>query len=71
MNGIMVLLGLVVLVVGVVLSLYSVGYTESVYGVTLITGIESPYKNIGVVLLVFGIIGLGLGFIWPSGSESS
>ena len=71
MNGKLVILGIFVLLAGGFLALYSVTHTQDVYGVTLITGLESPYRNIGVVLLVFGIIGLGLGFIWPSGSESS
>ena len=71
MNGKLVILGIFVLLAGGFLALYSVTHTQDVYGVTLITGLESPYRNIGVVLLVFGIVGLGLGFILPSRSELS
>jgi len=71
MNGIIALLGIVVLVAGGFLALYSITHTQDVYGVTLITGLESPYRNYGIILLVFGIIGIVLGIIWPSKSESS
>ncbi len=68
MNGEIVALGIVVLVAGVFLLLYTVTHTESVFGVTVITGIENPYRDYGFILLFFGTIGLLLGLVMPKKS---
>jgi len=69
MNGSIAGLGIVVLIVGVFLSLYSETYTQSVYGVTLITRIEYPYRTYGFILLLVGILSLVLGLAMPKKSD--
>ena len=71
MNGIIASLGIAILVAGVFLALYSVTYTQFVFGVTLITQVEYPYRDYGYILLFFGIIGLVLGLVMPGKSASS
>ncbi len=69
MNGIVVGLGIAILVAGVFLVLYSVTYTESVVGVTLITRVDYPYQDYGYVLLLAGVLGLILGLLLSKKSE--
>ena len=69
MNGAIVGLGIVFLVAGVFLLLYSVTYTQTVFGVTLITGVEYPYQPYGFISLFVGILSLVLGLVMPEKSE--
>lgn len=69
MNGAIVSLGIVLLVAGVFLVLYSVAYTQLVFGVTIITRVEYPYRDYGFVLLFVGALGLVLGLIMPKKAE--
>jgi len=47
--------GIVLLAIGLVLSLYRVGYYSFTY----------PYQTIGIVLIVAGIVFAALGFLYP------
>ncbi len=69
MNGIVVGLGIAFVVAGVFLVLYSVTYTESVFGVTLITRVDYPYQNFGYVVLLAGVLSLILGLLLSKKSE--
>ena len=69
MNGAFTGLGIVLLIAGVFLVLYSVAYTQLVYGVTIITRVEYPYQNYGFVLLFVGALGLVLGLVMPKKAE--
>lgn len=70
MNGIIIVLGVALLLVGVFLTFYTVIETQSVFGVTIITDTESPYQIYGLVILFFGIISVFMGLILPSKSEA-
>ena len=69
MNGAMVGLGIVLLIAGAFLFLYSVTYTEPVFGVTLITRVDYPYRNISFFLFFFGILALIMGLVMFKKSE--
>ena len=71
MNSIIAGLGVVVLIAGVFLVLYSVTHTQSVFGVTLITQVEYPYRDYGYIMLFFGIVSLVLGLVMPGKSALS
>ena len=70
MNGIVIILGVALLLVGVFLTFYTVIETQSVFGVTIITDTESPYQIYGLAMLFFGIISLFMGLILPGKSGS-
>jgi hypothetical protein len=70
MNGIVIVLGVALLLVGVFLTFYTVIETQSVFGVTIITDTESPYQIYGLAMLFFGTISLFMGLILPGKSES-
>ena len=69
MNGAILWLGIIVLIAGVFLVFYSVADYQSVYGVTLITRIDYPYRTYGFVTVFFGIVTLFFGLIMPKKSE--
>jgi hypothetical protein len=69
MNGAIVGLGIFLLIAGAFLFLYSVTYTELVFGVTLITSVEYPYKSYSFILLFFGILSLVMGLVTSKKSE--
>jgi hypothetical protein len=69
MNGAIVGLGMVLLIAGAFLFLYSVTYTEPVFGVTLITRVEYPYRNYSLFLFFFGILALIMGLVMSKKSE--
>jgi len=70
MNQIVIVLGIALILFGVFLTFYTVVETESVFGVTIITDVESPYQIYGLALLFFGILSLFMGLILPSRSAS-
>jgi hypothetical protein len=70
MNWIVIVLGVTLLLAGVFLTFYTVIETESLFGVILITDMESPYQSYGLILLFFGILSLFMGLIWPGESAS-
>ncbi len=70
MNGFVACLAIIAVVAGAFLVLYSVTYTQSVYGVTLITKVEYPYQIYGYISLLFGFVGLVLAFVMSKQSES-
>jgi hypothetical protein len=69
MNGAIVGLGIFLLIAGAFLLLYSVTYTELVFGVTLITSVEYPYRSYSFILLFFGILSLVMGLVMSKKSE--
>lgn len=69
MNGTTVGLGIILLMAGAFLFLYSVTYTEPVFGVTLITRVEYPYRNYSFFFLFFGIVGLFIGLVMSKKSD--
>ena len=68
MNGAIAGLGILLLTAGAFLVLYSVTYTQSVFGVTLVTRVEYPYQLYGFILLFVGVLGLVLGLVMPKKS---
>ena len=69
MNGTILWLGIIVLIAGVFLVFYSVADYQTVYGVTLITRIDYPYRTYGFVAIFFGVVGLFMGLVMPKKSE--
>ena len=69
MNWAVAGLGIVIIIAGVFLVFYSVADYQSVYGVTLITRIDYPYRTYGFVTVFFGIVSLFFGLIMPKKSE--
>jgi len=69
MNWTVAGLGIVIIIAGVFLVFYSVADYQSVYGVTLITRIDYPYRTYGYAAIFFGAVGLFLGLILPKKSE--
>jgi len=69
MNGTVVGLGIVLLIAGAFFFLYSVTYAEPVFGVTLITRVDYPYRNYSFFLFFFGILALIMGLVMSKKSE--
>ena len=64
-------LGVFLLIAGAFLVFYTRTSTQSIFGVTLLTGVEYPYRNYGYVLLFAGLLSLVLGLLMIKESHSS
>lgn len=63
MNWAIVGLGVFLLIAGTFLVFFTATSMQNVFGVTLLTGVEYPYRNYGYVLLFAGLLSLVLGLL--------